>query len=106
MFALLFGLIGGLVNGLIDGLVNGLIRGVISGLMGGLIGEGSACIRHFSLRLMLYHMGHVPWNYACFLDYASERLFLQKVGGGYIFIHRLLLEHFTQMQPEQISRLK
>ena len=35
-------------------------------------------------------------NHARFLDYAAERIFLQKVGGGYIFVHRTLLEHFAQ----------
>jgi hypothetical protein len=44
----------------------------------------------------LWWYGYIPWNYARFLDYATERIFLQKVG-GYIFIHRLLLEHFAQM---------
>ncbi len=63
-------------------------------------GGGKACIQHFTLRLILYCNGYVPWNYARFLDYATERIFLQKVGGGYIFIHRLLLEHFAQMKLE------
>jgi len=26
---------------------------------------------------------------------------LQKVGGGYIFIHRLLLEHFAAMRKDE-----
>jgi hypothetical protein len=43
------------------------------------------------------HRTTIPWNYARFLDYATERLFLQKVGGGYIFVHRMLLEHFAGM---------
>jgi hypothetical protein len=43
----------------------------------------------------------MPWNYARFLDYAVDRIFLQKVGGGYIFIHRLLMEHFAAMQFEE-----
>jgi hypothetical protein len=30
-----------------------------------------------------------------FLDYAAERILLRKVGGGYIFVHRLLLEYFA-----------
>jgi hypothetical protein len=63
-------------------------------------GGGKACIQHFTLRLILYRDGYIPWNYARFLDYATERIFLQKVGGGYIFIHRLLLEHFAQMKLE------
>jgi hypothetical protein len=29
-----------------------------------------------------------------------ERLFLRKVGGGYIFTHRMLLEYFASL-PEQ-----
>jgi len=40
----------------------------------------------------------LPLNPAHFLDYAAERVFLQKVGGGYIFIHRLLLEYFAEME--------
>ena len=59
---------------------------------------GEACIRHFILRVVLYCTRCIPWNYARFLDYATERIFLQKVGGGYIFIHRLLLEHFARME--------
>ncbi|MEH2253717.1 hypothetical protein [Nostoc sp.] len=47
--------------------------------------------------VILSFKGNIPWNYDCFLNYATERIFLQKVGGGYIFIHRLLLEHFAQM---------
>ncbi|NEO16045.1 MULTISPECIES: hypothetical protein [unclassified Moorena] len=43
---------------------------------------------------------YIRWNYARFLDYAADRIFLQKVGGGYIFIHRMLMEHFAQMKPE------
>uniref|UniRef100_A0ACD5GT57 Uncharacterized protein n=1 Tax=Desertifilum tharense IPPAS B-1220 TaxID=1781255 RepID=A0ACD5GT57_9CYAN len=52
------------------------------------------------MRLILYCQGCIPWNYSRFLDYATERIFLQKVGGGYIFVHRLLLEHFAQMPLE------
>jgi hypothetical protein len=35
-----------------------------------------------------------------FLDYAAERIFLRKVGGGYIFIHRLLQEYFAARYKE------
>ncbi|HEY9649146.1 MAG TPA: hypothetical protein V6C95_00680 [Coleofasciculaceae cyanobacterium] len=67
----------------------------------GLIDGGSKiCIQHFTLRLILYFNGYVPWNYARFLDYGADRILLQKVGGGYIFIHHLLLEHFAQMKLE------
>ena len=69
-----------------------------------IVDGGKACIRHFTLHLILYRNGCIPWNYARFLDYASDRIFLQKVGGGYIFIHRLLLEHFAQRSLEPVRR--
>jgi predicted lipid-binding transport protein (Tim44 family) len=81
-----------------------LIGGLSSGLIALILGGGKACIQHFTLRLILYLDGYIPWNYARFLDYAAERIFLQKVGGGYIFIHRLLLEHFAQMELEPVRR--
>jgi hypothetical protein len=32
-----------------------------------------------------------------FLDYATECILLRKVGGGYIFIHRLLQDYFAAL---------
>jgi hypothetical protein len=72
------------------------LSGMLVGLFYGLTQAGTACIQHFTLRLLLCWHGQIPWNYARFLDYATERIFLQKVGSGYIFIHRLLLEHFAE----------
>ena len=63
-------------------------------------GGGLPAIRHFSLRVVLWFSGYIPWNYARFLNYATNRLFLQRVGGGYRFIHRLLQEHFARMWLE------
>jgi hypothetical protein len=34
------------------------------------------------------------------LDYAAERLFLRKVGGGYIFLHRRLQAYFAILHTE------
>ena len=56
-----------------------------------------ACWRHYLLRWLLWFDGSVPWDYAQFLDYAVERLLLRKVGGGYIFIHRLLLDYLASL---------
>jgi len=33
-------------------------------------------------------------------DYAADRIFLRKVGGGYIFIHRMLMEYFAALETE------
>jgi len=104
ILGIIFGLLWGLIGKLLGGLAWGLIGGLFFGLMGGAIGGGSACIRHFALRLILHCNGYSPWNYARFLGYATDCLFLQKVGGGYIFVHRMLLEHFAAMPLEQEKR--
>ncbi|MGK7949640.1 MAG: tetratricopeptide repeat protein [Xenococcaceae cyanobacterium] len=62
-------------------------------------------IQHCSLRFVLWLSGYAPWNYARCLDYATDRLFLQRVGGGYRFIHRLLQEHFAQFWQPQIAEV-
>ncbi|MBW4607410.1 MAG: NACHT domain-containing protein [Hassallia sp. WJT32-NPBG1] len=61
------------------------------------LGGGIACIQHFSLRLVLWYNRYIPWNYAKFLNRASERRLIQQTGGRYRFIHRLLLEHYAKM---------
>ncbi|WP_427157317.1 NACHT domain-containing protein [Aliinostoc sp. HNIBRCY26] len=58
-------------------------------------------IKHLSLRTILWFQRYIPWNYACFLDYCTERLLLQRVGGHYRFIHKLLQEHFAVMSLEK-----
>lgn len=55
---------------------------------------GIPLMQSISSQLVLWKKGYAPWNYARFLDYATDRLFLQRVGGGYRFIHDLLREHF------------
>ncbi|MEH2063034.1 MAG: hypothetical protein V7K50_12215 [Nostoc sp.] len=59
--------------------------------------SGTPIIKHFALRLILYYNDYIPWNYARFLDYCTDRLFLRRVGGRYRFIHKLLQDHFSQM---------
>lgn len=72
------------------------------GIVGGLTHGGIACIRHFTLRIILYCNHYIPWNYASFLNYCTDRLLLQRVGGRYRFIHRLLQEHFAAMPLEKV----
>jgi eukaryotic-like serine/threonine-protein kinase len=93
-----------LFNGRLKGLCAGMTSALTIGLVVGLINGGSASLRHFTLRFILFRKGYAPWNYARFLDYATDRLFLQKVGGGYIFVHRMLLEHFAEMSLVQEKR--
>ncbi|HZU04055.1 MAG TPA: protein kinase [Ktedonobacteraceae bacterium] len=95
IYGLLSGLAYGLITGLVRGLIVGLIVGLVVGLVVGLLNGGIACIKHVILRWLLNYTEHIPWNYPSFLDYAAEHILLTKVGGGYIFVHRLLLEYFA-----------
>ena len=56
-----------------------------------------ATVKHFFLRLVLFVSGWSPWNYAKFLNYSVNSVLLQRIGGGYIFVHRSLLEHFASL---------
>lgn len=82
---------------MITGLNVGLRAALFLGLLAALWYGGLDVIQHYTLRVLLYWEKYTPRNYTRFLDYASSLIFLQKVGGGYIFIHRLLLEHFADM---------
>ncbi len=101
---LLYGILGAILyhlssinyHHIIYNLIYGLYFGSIAGFIFWLRYGGSSFIEHFNLRRILYRQGCTPWNYARFLDYASERLLMKKVGGGYIFYHRMLMEHFAQ----------
>ncbi len=97
LVGILQGLHLGWARGLAFGVVNGLIFGILAGLIGGQ-GSGIACLKHFTLRLLLWGYRYTPWNYAQFLNEACDRILLQKVGGGYVFVHRSLLEHFAQLR--------
>lgn len=79
----------GLIFGLILGSGAGLIFGLAFNLVGGRTGI-AAFLQHFVLRLFLWRLGLLPWHLVAFLDELTARLLLRKVGGSYIFVHRLL----------------
>lgn len=103
IFALFFGLLVGLTSGLIFRLVLGPGGWLIGGLILGLEAwGGKPFIQHFALRFVLYRNGYLPRNLVRFLDFATERIFLRKVGGGYIFVHRLLQDYFASLDQSPI----
>nr|MDZ8284589.1 hypothetical protein [Nostoc sp. ChiSLP01] len=85
-------------NNTIELLIISLMYGLFLGFLLGILRSGTPVIKHFTLRLVLYFNGYIPWNYARFLDYCTERMLLQRVGGRYRFIHKLLQDHFAQME--------
>ena len=98
----------GLSGGLIIGLIFGLITDLSGGLLVGsifvpifwIVYGGGFFFVHLVSHWLLYRSGHLPRNLIPFLDYCTERIFLRKVGGGYIFVHRMLMEHFAAMVEE------
>ncbi|GAC1402091.1 MAG: hypothetical protein NVSMB49_17630 [Ktedonobacteraceae bacterium] len=83
-------------------LTYGMLFGSLLGLVSGLRAGGIACIQHFALRFLLRKAGAMPWNYPRFLNYAAERILLRKVGGGYIFTHRILLEYMATLNSATV----
>jgi hypothetical protein len=80
----------------------GVILGasLVVGLFLGWINGGEAVIQYYATRFLISKRNHLPWRLAPFLDHCVNLIFLRRVGGGYIFIHRLLMEHFAEMYTE------
>ncbi len=118
LIGLAFGLVGGFLFGLVGGLLGfiislgsssaliltdiwlfgaffGVLGGMIGGLTAGLLNGGVAYLQHGTLRLLLWTIDATPRHYVRFLDYAHERILLRKIGGGYTFAHRQLLDYFA-----------
>jgi hypothetical protein len=77
-----------------DWLRFGVGAGVNLGVLAGFL-PGAACIQHFVLRFVLWGAGAFPLRFVRFLDFATERRVLQRVGGRYRFIHVLLRDHLA-----------
>jgi hypothetical protein len=110
--ALFVGLVVGLVVGvaaeplsrlLVDYRAVGLLYGFVAGLVAALFFGGMASLQHLLLRVLLVQGGFAPGRYIDFLDYTVECLFLRKIGGGYIFVHRLLLDHFAALELDLVN---
>ena len=94
---------GGVIGVVIGAVMGGFAVGgygigfgaALFGLIIALMLGGHACLQHFMLRYFLWYNGNAPWRFVPFLDSAVERILLQRVGGGYAFIHRTLLEYFA-----------
>jgi transcriptional regulator with XRE-family HTH domain len=59
---------------------------------------GIALIEHYVLRWCLWRKGLLPWKSIAFCNHAVERVFLNRWGRGYKFIHTLLEEHFANRE--------
>lgn len=93
---------GGLANELTNGLENAWVNVIWIGLFGMLLiyflAGGLAVLKHQVICLLLARSRTFPWSAQAFLDDATDRSFLQHVGGGYRFFHQLLREHFADSE--------
>ena len=58
---------------------------------------GVTILRHYAIRWLLIRSHRFPWRAQAFLDDATARILLQRVGGGYRFMHRRLLDYFANL---------
>ena len=89
-----------LIFGPAYGVGYGVEVGVALGTLAGLRFGGIDALYHYVLRLVLFLESGTAAKLARQLDAASEAGVLRKVGGGYIFMHRLLLEHYGRTLGE------
>lgn len=79
----------------------GSIVGVVYFWSGFLKFGGLSGFQHYSLLLVMIMSKLIPRHFTRFLDKATELVLLRKVGNGYVFIHRMLMEHFVAMAIEK-----
>ena len=101
------GLVGGLFLGVVVGFIGGLSTNLISSLIfGSLFGLSVVLlfgtfgwtrpIHCYVMRWVLITQHLLPRQLIPFLEYCVSLIFLRRVGGSYIFVHRLLMEHFAE----------
>ncbi|MBZ0280435.1 MAG: NACHT domain-containing protein [Anaerolineae bacterium] len=69
-------------------------QGIWDTLVVGLVVGLGDVYKHFLLRGFLHRQELLPFRTVQFLHYARERRLLRQVGGGFIFIHRYVLDYF------------
>jgi hypothetical protein len=85
-----------------------LVFGLIVSLF---FAQGTELIRHNILRSLLSQEGNIPpihylsitGRYDRFLDHAADISLLRKVGGGYIFRHRMLMEYLAEQYKKSLE---
>ncbi len=100
LFSLLFDKPSNIIGSMIAGL---LFAGPLVGLLFGLPFGGEMYFRHYILRFILWRREAIPWYYVQFLEEMTMRILLRRVGGGYSFTHRLLLDYFADLDPHTPS---
>lgn len=105
----LLGAVGGAATGAIAGAimfagreatiaagVASMLGAVWGAMYGVLMYGGKTVFQHYLLRFFLWRSGKFPRNITAFLDWSAQRVLVQRVGGGWRFIHRTMQERFAE----------
>lgn len=95
-----------LISTIVTAFVAGFLGGVATIAMGiryGMAWSLMGSIQGYLGRLILWISKKIPYKLIPFLDHCVDLIFLRRVGGGYIFVHRLLMEHFAEMYTEKYA---
>ncbi len=87
----------------LEPLASGKPFALLLGFSAALWHGGLDTIQHYSLRLLLSFEGRIPLDCTRFLDHATRLAFLQRVGGGYQFIHTALRDHFAGLARREAA---
>jgi hypothetical protein len=74
-------------------------------LVVGLVSGGGTYFQHDVHRWFLTQSRALPRRAVLFLEEETGCILLQRVGGGYRFIHPLLQEHFASLNPSSAQRI-
>ncbi len=99
-FFALFPLAHTVVENLKTGVYFGSISLIVAFILGGMVYGGLSVLQHSILRIAILGTRLLPLNLRLFLDSMVKIIFLKRVGGGWVFIHRSLLEYFAALHPD------
>ena len=94
------------VRDLVARLERAVFIGGAAGSIAGLWYGGIDIIQHYTLRFLLWKARCAPRKFGMFFDHACRTQFLQRVGGGCMFIHRALLTYFAKLGEENVTAEK
>ncbi|MDH3600860.1 MAG: hypothetical protein OEU26_14635, partial [Candidatus Tectomicrobia bacterium] len=97
-------------GGLQGALLSGISMGVLLGFAVSIQFGAQLILCHYILRGLLHREGVLPAfprtrTLIDFLDAMSDRILLQRLSGGWRFVHRYLKEYITSLSPDEIDAL-
>ncbi|MBA2897783.1 hypothetical protein [Nonomuraea soli] len=84
----------------------GVLLAVVCGWSHGYRFGGVACVYHWAVRMSLVRSKIIPLDYLRFLHEAEQRILIRRIGNGFVFPHRLLLEHMAISPEALLERLQ